>query len=62
MPFKIYTRVDENGSWHPVIDMKASRTKKIDRIFFTEDSAKYFVQKEITAEEKNIRIVEIDDG
>jgi len=59
MPYKVYTRLSEEGEWNVVIDMKLSRLKKVDRIFMNENQAQFFA-KNLPHEEQNVKIEEVD--
>jgi hypothetical protein len=62
MPFKILTRLHEEGSWDPVIDMKKSKSTKVVRIFMNEDEVESFVEKSLKKEmdNPNIKIEELE--
>lgn len=59
MPFKVYTRFDEEDEWTAVIDMKRSRSRLVERIFLNRSEAEYFVKNQLTKEDQS-KIVEIN--
>ena len=60
MPYKVYVRLEEDAEWIPVIDMKLSKLKKVDRIFMNEAQAEYFIKDLQGYEEGNIKIEEVE--
>jgi hypothetical protein len=63
MAYKIYTKLSENDTWTSVMDVKLSRTKKVDRIFMNEKEVKHFVATALKdTDEEFIKVEELDEA
>lgn len=62
MAYKVLTRLNENDSWDAVIDMKLSKTRKVERLFYTEADAEHFINNHLkTIERSNIKVEEAEN-
>jgi len=61
MACKLETRLTtESSDWHPVIDMKLSKTKRVDRVFLDEEDAADFAKKTLNLKEDLYRVIEAE--
>jgi len=61
MACKIETRLNnESENWHPVIDMKLSKTKRVDRLFIDEEEAHRFAKNTLKLGEDLYRLIEAE--
>lgn len=57
--YKIYQKLKEDGAWIPIIDVKLSKSKRVDRLFETTESAEYFINNVIKPENPDfVKVVE----
>ena len=65
MAYKVLVKLNDTEDWIPVIDMKLSRTKKVERLFIDEDAAQYFIDQQPKQEggeyNRQFKIVEAEE-
>jgi len=62
MAYKIYVKLSENDTWTSVMDVKLSRTKKIDRIFMNEKEVNHFKNTVLSdTDPEFIKVEELDE-
>lgn len=61
--FKIYTRLAEDKNWYSVLDIHKSRSKKVDRIFMSQQEVDSFITVALkNIDQSNIKVEEMTDG
>lgn len=52
MAYKVLVKLNDTEDWIPVIDMKLSRTKKVDRLFIDEEAAQFYIDQQAKGDER----------